>query len=439
MAEEAQLQALARQVERLQSRLHDQERRLTAYEGQHGGPGGAQDGRSLVRKATRRDLFKFGGAAAGAAGLAAMAGIQRPQPADAAFTLNGGGISAADGETLIKAGSGTSGEPSFSGNDSVLLLDASSNPQTNKDLRGLHAYGSGVLPSIEGIGGVGNGAGVVGRGGGNQGQGVVGVGAGGVFANFLNQVGVHGFGGGGSEDGVRGNGGSSNGIGVRGTGTGQGVGVAGQGGQTSGLGVSGQGGSPNGKGAVFDGTGTGAQLQLYPKATAGPPGSGNHDKGDVWLDTKGILWVCINAVFPSVGTWARIGAVNPSFGAQSNTGGVMNFLPNPIRLLINKYNGGSTHTLQVAGATDLNGTSVVVPVGALGVIGNVAVNPDPGPDGFLTLFPTGSPQPNTNNISYKGGGGFLDNFAIVGLGGGNMDIYVKTTTQVYFDATGFVI
>ena len=165
--------------------------------------------------------------------------------------------------------------------------------------------------------------------------------------------------------------------------------------------------------------------------------------GAIMMDNGGILYVCTNSGTP--GTWARVGEVRPSFGGQANTGGVMNLLPNPIRLLDTRnspgtpYAGGTTHTLQVTGASDLNGSSTIVPAGAVGVIGNVtAVSPQGG--GNLTLFPSGTVRPGTSNLNYNANV-TINTSITVGLNGsGAVDIFVNVgTTHVVFDASGFVI
>lgn len=159
------------------------------------------------------------------------------------------------------------------------------------------------------------------------------------------------------------------------------------------------------------------------------------------MDNAGVMWVCIAGNTP--GTWTRVGQVQPSFGAQANAGGVMNLLPNPIRILDTRsgspWAGGSTHTLQVTGTNDLNGSSTVVPAGALAVIGNVtAVFPQGAGD--LRLFPHGVSLPTTSNLNYNLNV-TIANSATIGLDSiGRMDIYVDVSaTHVLFDCSGFVI
>ena len=121
----------------------------------------------------------------------------------------------------------------------------------------------------------------------------------------------------------------------------------------------------------------------------------------------------------------------------------MNLLPNPIRILDTRsgspYAGGSTHTLQVTGGADLNGSSTTVPAGAVAVIGNVtAVFPEG--DGDLRLFPHGVSLPTTSNLNYNANV-TIANSATVGLdGSGQVDIFADVSaTHVLFDCSGFVI
>lgn len=159
------------------------------------------------------------------------------------------------------------------------------------------------------------------------------------------------------------------------------------------------------------------------------------------VDSTGIIWVCVATNTP--GTWTRVGQVQPAFGSQVNTGGVMNLLPNPIRILDTRsgspWAGGTTNTVQVTGAVDINGSSTKVPAGAVAVIGNVtAVFPQG--DGDLRLFPHGASLPTTSNLNFNANV-TIANSAIVGLdASGRLGIFVDvSTTHVLFDCSGFVI
>jgi hypothetical protein len=309
---------------------------------------------------------------------------------------------------------------------------------------GVFGTGTGTGGGIFGSGGSSGGYGVGGHGGGSSGVGVTGTGAG-------TGAGVLGSGGGTSAPGVQGYGGAAGGLGLSGLGGSisgagpAGNGLAATGGTNSGAGPAGHGlvaqsGGPGGLGGAFIATGGRAPIQLGPAASPGTPSQQNY-KGDVWVDSTGTAYLCIADGNPA--TWARLGAVNPRFGSQANTGGVMNLLPNPIRILDTRsaspYGGGSTHSLQVTGTADLNGTSTKVPSGAVAVIGNVtAVFPQG--SGDLRLFPHGGTLPTTSNLNYNLNT-TVANACIIGLStAGALDVFVDvSTTHVLFDCSGFVI
>ena len=60
--------------------------------------------------------------------------------------------------------------------------------------------------------------------------------------------------------------------------------------------------SEKGYGGLFEG-GT-AQLRLVPSATAGKPTSGAHQKGEIYMDSKGALFVCSASGTP--GAWRKV-------------------------------------------------------------------------------------------------------------------------------------
>ena len=364
---------------------------------------------------SRRDLLKATGAAiAGAAGVAALS---------------------------TQTALATQGQPVIAGQNNTesaaTVFDAQNNG--GADIDGVQGFGSGLYSGVVGFGSAAlAGHGVIGFGGGsltgNFGPGVKGVAGGhGNPASESALPGVTGIGW----------------TGVSGTGSIAGMEAFGKDGDPNGGdGIRGTGGT----GSAYDGIGVtassryplGSQLRLVPGADSPPPNAKAHYSGEIFMDGGCTLWVC---TLTGVGTqtrWVRIGAVNPNFfnGAQSNTGGVMNFLPNPIRILDTRsdspYAGGSTHAIQVTGASDINGSSTTVPAGAVGVIGNVtAVFPQGAGD--LRLFPHGAALPATSNLNYLLNV-TLANACIVALdGAGRLDIFVDvSTTHVIFDASGFV-
>jgi hypothetical protein len=70
-------------------------------------------------------------------------------------------------------------------------------------------------------------------------------------------------------------------------------------GNSAGIGLRGSGGTHGGQ---FDGGK--AQLRLVPKGTAGPPTTGSHAKGEIYMDSAGALFVCTAGGTP--GTWRRV-------------------------------------------------------------------------------------------------------------------------------------
>ena len=117
--------------------------------------------------------------------------------------------------------------------------------------------------------------------------------------------------------GVRGE--NENGNGVEGVGSAVATGVVGDGkygvlGRTSdnagfgvwaqhfGTGAAVAGHEINGIGGVFEGAK--AQLRLVPSSTAGKPTAGAHTKGEIYMDSKGNLFVCSASGTP--GTWRKV-------------------------------------------------------------------------------------------------------------------------------------
>jgi hypothetical protein len=305
--------------------------------------------------------------------------------------------------------------------------------------RGVSATGGGAEAGVFGVGGGTSGVGVAGLGGGPNGVGLSAAGSG-TGAGVISTGGANGANGLQATGGAPASTSNPAGHGV------VGIGVASGGSGADGIGVKGIGGplapgvSGNGSyGGQFNGTL--APVLLMGHISPGPPSSNFHVAGEIYVDGNGAFWLCTANGTP--GTWGRVGNVVQKFGAQANTGGVMNLLPTPIRILDTRsgspFGGGTTHALQVTGTLDLNGSGFAVPANAVAVIGNVtAVFPQGAGD--LRLFPHGSGLPTTSNLNYNLNV-TIANSAIVGLdASGQMDIYVDVnTTHVLFDCSGFVI
>ncbi len=142
----------------------------------------------------------------------------------------------------------------------------------------------------------------------------------------------------------------------------------------------------------------------------------------------------------AAGKWVAL--TGPSAFAQ----GAICMLPGPIRILdtrplnpaaINKGTpiaGGTAYGLQVTGES-VGGVSI--PAGAVAVIGNITVV-NPAAAGYLTLFPGGASRPTASSINYVVGQVIANGVTVRLSNTGVMDIFAAGTTDVVFDATGFI-
>jgi hypothetical protein len=215
--------------------------------------------------------------------------------------------------------------------------------------------------------------------------------------------------------------------------TGGGQGVTGT--STSGTGVSGD--STDGYGLV--GTGGLAPLLLTPATSAGAPTTGTHNPGEIYTDVNAVVFVCVSAGAP--GTWVQVAA-----GPTAYASGASCLLPAPIRLLDTRayatapdhpgvpITGGDYITVPITGQ-EVGGVSV--PAGAVAVIGNVtAVNAMA--RGYLTLWPSGVTRPGTSSINFPATTATANGVTVALSSEGTLDIYASQTTDVLFDATGFI-
>jgi hypothetical protein len=160
-------------------------------------------------------------------------------------------------------------------------------PQHTPVLGGAGVYGENIAgDGVHGIG-KGGGDGVKGESYTSDGNGVHGFGwNSGTGVNGVGRVGVFGIS---SENGW---------MGIWGRHTGNSPGVNGD--SNSGAGI--HGSSTSGYGGSFEGGK--AQLFLKPKSTAGRPTSGTHVKGEIYLDSRGAVFVCVAGGTP--GTWRKV-------------------------------------------------------------------------------------------------------------------------------------
>lgn len=209
-------------------------------------------------------------------------------------------------------------------------------------------------------------------------------------------------------------------------------------GMTAGSGAGVRGRALNASGVGMQADGGRAQLLLVPADTAGPPRAGNHVVGEVFVDSAGEHYICAGAGTP--GLWRKVATGAPGFSAHS---GSINFLASPVRIWDSR--GGAplaartSVDLQIAGVKD-RVSGIGVPMGAVGVMGNVTVTQTVAPGGFLALYPQGSPAPATSNINWFGANQNLSTAAIVGLSASGKITILNgpKPTHVIFDVAAFV-
>jgi hypothetical protein len=180
-------------------------------------------------------------------------------------------------------------------------------------------------------------------------------------------------------------------------------------------------------------TGDWNALSLTPQTWSGAPTSGDHLKGDLQVDSDGVLWLCVANGTP--GTWIRV-----------SHGGVR-MLPTPQRAYSSTdvgsgapLNQGETRTIQIASAV------AGVPSNALAIVANLTVHSTIS-GGYLTAYPAGTPQPATSSINWSGTGLSIANGATIGLGpNGAIAIFADAgvpagspATHVIVDVAGYVL
>jgi len=231
------------------------------------GPGATGQLASTVldESVSRRGLFRrLGAAMAAGAGLALGGTVLRPDTAAAA-------------------------EGAFTGSDSVPALTVDQTG-TGDGIRSLTASGPGLN---------------------SQSQDSVGV-----FGVSHTKNGILGLAFGTGLNGVMGKTSSATSSGVYGENDAGGYGVAGRSNEADGTGVWGD--SLSGIGVKA--TGGRAPLLLVPSASVGAPSSGSHTKGEICIDSNGVLWLCTVGDGNNVGTWAQAitGGVN-GMGSANTT------------------------------------------------------------------------------------------------------------------------
>lgn len=196
------------------------------------------------------------------------------------------------------------------------------------------------------------------------------------------------------------------------------------------------GGSTYGYG--IEATGGLAPLHMVPASAAGPPTSGTHALGEVYVDSNGQVYKCMAAGSP--GFWVPLNAVVPVtpvrvINTTNGTGG-----------LTGPFSAGSTiHTTSV-----LTGGSSGIPSSALALVGNLSISGNGSllnGYGVLILFAAGTSVPGVASLTSGAGSYATTNGVTVTLGTGSNAGRLSfqwtgggpvPPCQVFFDVTGYI-
>ena len=176
-------------------------------------------------------------------------------------------------------------------------------------------------------------------------------------------------------------------------------------------------------------SGTDAAINLEPRGSVGPPG-GTNFKGDIALDSDGVLWLCVQNGSP--GTWIQV-----------SHGGIR-LLPSPQRAYDSRTTGGK-FTAGEDRLIPITNPVPAVPKNAVGVVGNLTLA-DTEQVGFAVVYPAGTTRPGTSNINWFTPNEIIANAATIRLGPGGPDpnglairAYAFNPTNLIFDVTGYVL
>lgn len=188
----------------------------------------------------------------------------------------------------------------------------------------------------------------------------------------------------------------------------------------------------------------GGRMQQQLRAV-GAPAAGTFTAGEQIRDGNADLYICTASGTP--GTWRKVTAQHPAY---ANSGGSINLLSKPIRLLdtrpgttaplnngFAKVAGNTVLTLQITG-TVADGLSV--PAGAKGILGNLTII-GPNGDGYAQVWPGGLAAPSTSNINYGtvNASPAIANYFISALdAAGKLNVLTYQTAHVLIDVSGFV-
>jgi hypothetical protein len=190
-----------------------------------------------------------------------------------------------------------------------------------------------------------------------------------------------------------------------------------------------------------------SRMWQHVSSFVGAPTSGAFNQGEQIRDGYGDLYLCVASGSP--GTWKKVAAI-PS----TATGGASVLFGTPYRIFDTRdltgvpFNNGAGNnpmtpsqikTLQITGIADPNDSSIVVPSGAAGIIGNlIAIAPSG--EGFLGIQPsTGNPNSRAW-VNYEANV-TIDNAVLVGLSAnGKIDIQCNIANAgAALTITGYII
>jgi hypothetical protein len=155
------------------------------------------------------------------------------------------------------------------------------------------------------------------------------------------------------------------------------------------------------------------------KKIAGPPPFPVYDFEQA-RDKDGALWLSTLVTSPAADVWRRMNTVIPI---------------NPFRVYDSRPSARPANSFTTITIAGVGG----VPVDAIGVFGNLTAI-QPAADGFLAMFPAGSPLGQFNNLNYTRGVSAVSNFVMIGLGGGQVTVFVSGNgaTNFLFDVGGYL-
>jgi hypothetical protein len=179
-------------------------------------------------------------------------------------------------------------------------------------------------------------------------------------------------------------------------------------------------------------SGTDAAISLVPSSAVGPPG-GTNFKGDLVVDSSGVLWLCVADGSP--GTWIKV------------SHGGARFLSSPQRAYDSR-NDLTNGKLKKDELRPVNILSAVpaIPSAAVGIVGNLAATQTVGA-GNVVAYPTGVPTPSTANINWSNPNTDISNSLAVALGtSGQITLKADATvasgqpaTHVVVDVAGYIL